>query len=236
MDATNHHRFDEARNVAPLMEVKGLAVAYGRIRAVDGVNLTIGDDGTGKDAPALVWIHENCGITCHNANEGSSGYGAGMLLRGRSSPFLREPRVAEDRGESVPHFMRDPGRDRAECGELLTAPDTLLELPDLSQIGKKYPPPELLTHILEPSKLIDPKYTLYVVETVDGQVLNGLLVEKTDQEIVLKNSQNKLVRVGMKDVEQLAPQQKSMMPDLLLRDMTPQQAADLLAYLASLRE
>ena len=57
MDATNHHRFDEARNVAPLMEVKGLAVAYGRIRAVDGIDMTIepgrivslvGSNGAGK--------------------------------------------------------------------------------------------------------------------------------------------------------------------------------------------
>jgi len=29
-------------------------------------------------------------------------------------------------------------------------------------------------------------------------------------------------------IERAAPQQKSLMPELLLRDMTPQQAADLL--------
>lgn len=107
--------------------------------------------------------------------------------------------------------------------------------PDLSQIGKKYPPAELLTHVLEPSKLIDPKYTLYVLETADGQVLNGLLVEKTEQEVVLKSPQNKLLKVPANQVEQLAPQQKSLMPDLLLRDLTPQQAADLLAFLGSLK-
>lgn len=45
------------------------------------VNLRIGDDGTGLDAPALSWLHINCGVTCHNSNENSDGYGAGMLLR-----------------------------------------------------------------------------------------------------------------------------------------------------------
>jgi len=45
------------------------------------VNLKIGDDGSGLDAPALGWLHVNCGVTCHNANPGASGYGAGMLLR-----------------------------------------------------------------------------------------------------------------------------------------------------------
>jgi hypothetical protein len=43
--------------------------------------LAIGDDGTGLDAHALGWLHTNCGVTCHNANEGAQGFGAGMLLR-----------------------------------------------------------------------------------------------------------------------------------------------------------
>lgn len=43
--------------------------------------LGIGDDGTGLDAPALAWLHVNCGVTCHNANEGATAYGAGMRLR-----------------------------------------------------------------------------------------------------------------------------------------------------------
>ena len=45
------------------------------------VNLRIGDDGTGLDGPALSWLHVNCGVTCHNANENAQGYGAGMRLR-----------------------------------------------------------------------------------------------------------------------------------------------------------
>ena len=44
-------------------------------------SLTIGDDGTGAAAPALLWIHVNCGNACHNANSNSIGYAAGMRLR-----------------------------------------------------------------------------------------------------------------------------------------------------------
>lgn len=44
-------------------------------------SLVVGDDGTGLDGPALSWLHVNCGVTCHNANEGSTAYGAGMRLR-----------------------------------------------------------------------------------------------------------------------------------------------------------
>jgi len=39
----------------------------------------------------------------------------------------------------------------------------------------------------------------------------------------------------MADVENTYQLQHSLMPDLLLRDFTPQQVADLLAYLASLK-
>jgi hypothetical protein len=44
-------------------------------------NLRIGDDGSGLAAPALGWLHVNCGVTCHNTNENAVGYGAKMDLR-----------------------------------------------------------------------------------------------------------------------------------------------------------
>ncbi|HLK36279.1 MAG TPA: hypothetical protein VKU41_05965 [Polyangiaceae bacterium] len=43
--------------------------------------LIIGDDGTGVAAPALAWIHVNCGVSCHNDNANSTGYGASQRLR-----------------------------------------------------------------------------------------------------------------------------------------------------------
>jgi hypothetical protein len=57
-------------------------VLQGLIAPPPGVtSLHIGDDGTGVAAPALGWLHVNCGVTCHNGNENSTGYGAGMRLR-----------------------------------------------------------------------------------------------------------------------------------------------------------
>jgi hypothetical protein len=43
--------------------------------------VTIGDDGTGAAAPALAWLHINCGVSCHNGNSNASCYGPGMRLR-----------------------------------------------------------------------------------------------------------------------------------------------------------
>ena len=75
----------------------------------------------------------------------------------------------------------------------------------------------------------------YVVETGDGRLLTGLLVKKDGDEIILRDAQNKLITIPATEVEQLVPQKQSLMPELLLRDMTAQQVADLLVYLSSLK-
>ncbi len=108
--------------------------------------------------------------------------------------------------------------------------------PDLSQIGKKYERGTLLETILDPSKAIAPEYIPYLLETQGGQVYVGFLVEKTNQQVVLKDAQGKLINVKASEVETLEPQQKSLMPELVLRDVTAQDAADLLAFLTSLKE
>ena len=105
----------------------------------------------------------------------------------------------------------------------------------MTTIGQKYNRAQLLESILEPSKLIDPKYVTYLVETDDGRLLTGLLVKKDEKEVVLKDARNKLTRISSVQIEQLVPQRLSLMPELLLRDMTAQQVADLLAYLSSLK-
>ena len=66
-------------------------------------------------------------------------------------------------------------------------------------------------------------------------MLTGLLVKKDAREIILRDAQNKLLTIAADQVEELVPQGKSLMPELLLRDLTAQQVADLLAYLGSLK-
>jgi putative heme-binding domain-containing protein len=107
--------------------------------------------------------------------------------------------------------------------------------PDLTRIGAKYDRAAMLDQILDPSRTIEPQYTSYLVETKDGRVLAGLLAEKTTREVVLKDAQGKTVRVPADQVERLVPQARSLMPELLLRDLTAQQVADLLEYLTMLR-
>jgi putative heme-binding domain-containing protein len=107
--------------------------------------------------------------------------------------------------------------------------------PGLSTIGSKYDRPQLLETILKPSKAIAPEYVSYTVETTDGRILGGLISKKSEGGITLKDSQGKTTRLPASAVESLVAQPVSMMPELVLRDISAQDAADLLAYLATLR-
>jgi putative heme-binding domain-containing protein len=130
-------------------------------------------------------------------------------------------------------FFKSGGLQCVNCHRVAGTGSTLG--PDLSQIGKKYDRAQILESILEPSKKIDPEYVTYLVETTDGRVLTGLLAKKTAEEVVLRTAGDKEERIPAGKVERLVPQQKSLMPDLLLRDATAEQAADLLEFLASLK-
>lgn len=103
--------------------------------------------------------------------------------------------------------------------------------PTLADINKKTPQPgEMLLHVLEPSRRIDDKFAAYVVTTTRGQVVSGLLVRESPQEIVLKTAERKIVTIPVSDLDDRQRSPKSLMPDGILSDLTAQEAADLLAY------
>jgi putative heme-binding domain-containing protein len=93
----------------------------------------------------------------------------------------------------------------------------------------------LLESILDPSKDIEPAYVSYAVALKDGRVVVGLIVQRDDKELVLRDAQAKEHRFAAKELDTVTPQKQSLMPDQLLRDLTAQQAVDLLDFLASLK-
>jgi putative membrane-bound dehydrogenase-like protein len=107
--------------------------------------------------------------------------------------------------------------------------------PDLSAIGKKYERAALLETILKPSKAISHEYVPYMVTTADGRVFIGHLQSKDDKEVVLVDAQSKTIRIPAENVEEITEQRISLMPELVLKEVTAQDAADLLAYLVSLQ-
>jgi uncharacterized repeat protein (TIGR03806 family) len=107
--------------------------------------------------------------------------------------------------------------------------------PELTLIAKKLDRAKLLESLLEPSKTIDPKFATWLVQTISGKTHSGLLIEQSDDEVILRDAQNNDHRIPTAEIEELFRLQTSLMPEHLLRDLTPQQAADLLTWLASLK-
>ena len=126
------------------------------------------------------------------------------------------------------------GDSVAQCKNCHTVHDSKEMLgPDLGQIAKKYKRAEILESIIEPSKKIEPQFVVYVAVTSTGEIHTGMLAEKNEKVVVLKDNKNQRVTIDAKVVQALSPQPTSLMPDLLLRDMTAQQVADLLEFLMS---
>jgi putative heme-binding domain-containing protein len=105
--------------------------------------------------------------------------------------------------------------------------------PDLSTIAKERTAEDLLASMLEPSRRIEPKFAAYLARTTDGRVVTGLLVKRDEAEVVLRDGENKEVKVAAADIEQMRPAGKSLMADGQLAGLTAEEAADLLAYLMS---
>lgn len=107
--------------------------------------------------------------------------------------------------------------------------------PDLSDIGALRSRKDLLQSLLEPSRKIEREHQTYLLQTSDGRVLSGLLVERTAERVQLRDAEHRDIEVAAEEIEQLVASPQSMMPDGVLRELTAQEAADLLAFLTTLR-
>jgi putative heme-binding domain-containing protein len=106
--------------------------------------------------------------------------------------------------------------------------------PDLTHVAAKYDRRQLLEQIVEPSKTIAEGFVGYTVRTADGDAFSGLKVSQDDKEIVLRDATGELVHIELSRVKGgVAPQAGSIMPEGLLENLEPQQAADLMEFVAS---
>ena len=106
--------------------------------------------------------------------------------------------------------------------------------PALDGIGAKYDKASLIRQLVEPSWAIDPKWLTVTVECHDGRVLSGLKETLSDGTVKIRDPKGETL-LKPSEIERIGTGPVSLMPVGLLRDLTAEQAADLLAYLASLR-
>ncbi|MCA9148405.1 MAG: polysaccharide deacetylase family protein [Planctomycetales bacterium] len=102
--------------------------------------------------------------------------------------------------------------------------------PDLTALSNKSVD-FLLTAILDPNRAVESNYMDYIVETVEGRQLSGLLMSETANSVRLLGPDAKEAVVLRQDIEQLTSSSKSLMPEGLEKDITIEQMHGLLVYL-----
>jgi putative membrane-bound dehydrogenase-like protein len=103
--------------------------------------------------------------------------------------------------------------------------------PDLTRIGGIRTERDLLEAILFPSASFVRSYEPVRVVTTDERVLNGVLKKDAPDEIVVVVAADKEERVARADIASIAPSTVSLMPAGLEQQLSPQEIADLLAFL-----
>lgn len=170
-------------------------------------------------------------------------------IRGLLEPFVPREQRQRRLGERFPpeEVLSLVGDWRR--GEQLFARSSTLACRNCHQIGElgksfgprldqlkaaRTTPEKLLESMIDPDAEIESKFATLSVLTVDGRVLTGLPLPASESEsdgIRLKTLAGDLIELQPDEIEAQRPAPTSLMPRLLLKDLTAQEAADLLQYL-----
>jgi putative heme-binding domain-containing protein len=105
--------------------------------------------------------------------------------------------------------------------------------PDLTAVGSRLPPAELLESLLHPSKVIAPEYATRTIELQDGTSHVGFVTARSPTSLTLCTPAGDLATFHAATVRREKTLPISLMPEGLLAPLTAQEAADLLAFLAT---
>jgi putative heme-binding domain-containing protein len=105
--------------------------------------------------------------------------------------------------------------------------------PDLSPIGSTSPVDYLVHSIMLPDQAIKEQYQTLVVATTEGEVYQGIVADRDDARIVLREATGDLRTVPTAQVEDQKPG-GSLMPRGLVNLMTRAEFVDLVRFLAEL--
>jgi putative heme-binding domain-containing protein len=106
--------------------------------------------------------------------------------------------------------------------------------PHLVDIGKRYTPAELVESILKPGAKIAQGYEAYTFAMADGRVLSGFIVSEGAAIVQIRDPSGALHELKRGEIEERRRQESSAMPEGIAGNLTPEQLADLVAYLQSL--
>ena len=106
--------------------------------------------------------------------------------------------------------------------------------PDLTSIGGSAQIDYLVESMLQPSKKIKEGYHTTTVVREDGTIASGVLVRKTDDEIVIRDNNGVEIAIPLSEVIEDAISPVSLMPTGLTQKLRPDELVDLVSFLSQL--
>jgi putative heme-binding domain-containing protein len=103
--------------------------------------------------------------------------------------------------------------------------------PELSDIGLRAAPAAIVESILQPSATIIEGYRVSTLVLDDGRSLTGLVLDDTPDTLRVIDAEGRSTSVRKDAIEERAVQQVSLMPAGYDRTLTPEELADLVAFL-----
>jgi putative heme-binding domain-containing protein len=91
----------------------------------------------------------------------------------------------------------------------------------------------LLASLIDPSAAIRKEYLAYEVETTDGRMLSGVIVEQTGGGLTLATSTGERMVLPQTQIAGVRESALSLMPEDVLKSLNPQEVRDLFAHLQS---
>jgi putative membrane-bound dehydrogenase-like protein len=102
--------------------------------------------------------------------------------------------------------------------------------PDLTGMAV-HPKEHLLMEIIDPSRSVEGNFRAYTIATVDGQILNGLLLAESKTAIELVDVEAKKHVVLREDIDRMQISAKSLMPEGFEKQLKEEDFANLLEFL-----
>jgi putative membrane-bound dehydrogenase-like protein len=103
--------------------------------------------------------------------------------------------------------------------------------PDLAGLADRSAP-YLVTHILDPNRVVESRYVLYTAVRADGGAVAGIITGEAGNSLTLVGLDGVEQRVLRPELQKLESTGRSLMPDGLEAAITPAAMADLVAFLS----
>ncbi|MBL6707481.1 MAG: discoidin domain-containing protein [Planctomycetaceae bacterium] len=107
--------------------------------------------------------------------------------------------------------------------------------PHLVDIGKRYKKAELVESILNPAAKIAQGFDTYLFVMDSGKIVTGFVSGESADEVQVRQTNGIAMSLKKDDIEIRQQKKESMMPVGIANNLTPEQLADLVAYLQSLK-